>query len=756
MAATAATAATARPSWRRLVPADPASVGLIVALLLVVEVFPHRMGIGGYVTGVVFGANAGLVAVGLVLVFRSSRVVNFAQYQLGALPGIIFYELVHQNALARPLDAACHCALNGDSPVHWVAEVQFWLAAILCLALSAALGALSHVLLVRRFRNAPALAGTVATIALALGLGQLAGQVPSIIGDHVAPGAVPPPSNVTLTLGSGAQVALFNLPQLLSLGLAALVLPAVALLLRRTRLGVGVRAAADNPERAATLGVDDARVTTSVWAVAGLLSGISALLTAMSVGVGGIGGDQALVAVLAAFVLARTISMPVALSAAIALAVFTQGVLVSFGKGEVTTAVLLGIVLGVLVLRGRGGTGRVDVAAAGWAGAREVRPVPAELRGLPEVRRLRLRVAGVVGLVALGYPFLVTTGDVENGSVSLLYAIVGMSLLVLTGWAGLASLGQFAFAAVGGFVVALVAGRLGLTALVALPLAAIAGAGVAVLVGLPALRVRGFYLAIATLAFSLATTTLLLGQDFGGSLLPTQLSRPDLFGFSFDDERAFYYLCLFTLVLVVAAVAGLRRSKAARALIAARDNERAASLYGVDLVRARVQAFAVSGFVASLAGGLYAYQQRGVNVGNFRTSIGLLLFLMVLIGGLGSLSGPVLGAVFVEAVTLLTPSYGNMVVAVTAALILVAAPGGLTQLCFAARDMLLRRIATRRRIYVPSLASDSRPGWSPDARVPLASKAAPGGAAAFVPVRYRLPRQPLAVPVVAATGRGAQ
>ncbi len=116
----------------------------------------------------------------------------------------------------------------------------------------------------------------------------------------------------------------------------------------------------------------------------------------------------------------------------------------------------------VFLLVGRQASGRVDVSGGSWRAAREVRPVPTELRGLPAVTRLRRRVGAVVVVVMLAYPIVVSPTSVATGTTMLVYAMVGLSLLLLTGWAGLVSLGHFAFAAVGSFVVALVAGRFGL------------------------------------------------------------------------------------------------------------------------------------------------------------------------------------------------------------------------------------------------------------------------------------------------------
>jgi branched-chain amino acid transport system permease protein len=537
---------------------------------------------------------------------------------------------------------------------------------------------------------------------------------------------------------------------------AVLALVALSVFLRRARTGVAVRAAAENDERAAMLGVNSARVTSVVWLQAGLLAGVAGVLVVM--GEGGTAtttaGPRSLVPVLAAVVIAGMVDLRIAVAAAVGLAILQQGFLWSFSDPGLVDALVFVIVLVFLLVR-RQATGRVDVSGGTWRAAREVRPVPTELRSVRDVARLRRRTAIGVAVVVLGFPFVVPPTSITAGTTGLVYAMVGLSLLMLTGWAGLVSLGQFAFAAVGGFVVALLAGRWHLTFLLTVPAAAVAGALVSVVVGLPALRIRGLYLAVTTLAFAVTAVDVLLNQRYAGRYLSATLDRPNLFGFSTNDDRVFYYVTLAVLGLVVLAVVGMRRSRTARVLIASRDNDRAAQAFGVHIVRARLQAFAVSGAIASVAGAMFTYQQQGVAAGNFGVDSSLTAFLMVVIGGLGSIAGPLLGAAFVVAVTLAFPAY---VVPVTGGLVLgalVVAPGGLTELVFAGRDALLRRIAVRNKIHVPSLVADGKPGWTGDERAPLRARTSASGGAAYVPVRYRLPRQRITVARVSSTGKGA-
>lgn len=729
---------------------------VLVSLLFVVGfAFPEGLPRGVLATGLVFGASAALSVTGLVLVYRSSRIINFAQVQIGLVGALCFYLIVRAHLVLKALDGVCDCVGPVEQAPRWAVQTEYWLALVVGLAVAMIVSLLTFLLVVRRFRDAPPLVGTVATIAVSSFLFWVVADYiddklkETEIGGYAAP--IPPPVELRLTVGS----FVLGLPQLATLGVAVVAIGALTLFLRRNRTGVAVRAAAQNSERAAMLGVNSAKVASIVWLQAGLLAGLSGVLAVMAQG-GTVltSGGSGLVRNLAAVVIAGMVDLRLAVAAALGLAVLDQAYLWSYNDPGIVDALIFGIVLVFLLVR-RQESGRVDVSGGTWQAAREVRPIPSELRGLPAVTALRRRAFAAVAVLALGYPFLVSPADVATGTTAVIYAMVGLSLLLLTGWAGLVSLGQFAFAAVGGFVVALFAGRYGMSFLVAVPLAAVAGAVASVVVGLPALRIRGLYLAVTTLSFAVATTSVLLSERYLGRFLDATLDRPDVFGLSTEDERVFYYLTLLFLVLVTTAVVGMRRSRTARVLIASRDNDRAAQAFGVDIVRARLQTFAVAGAVAALAGGLFAYQQQGVAVGDFGVETSLTVFLMVVIGGLGSIAGPLLGAAFLCLLQLAYPAFVVPATALAVIGVLLISQGGLTQLVFGVRDAILRRIAVKNRIVVPSLVADGRQAWTGDEKAPLRPKTSSGGAAAYVPVRYRLERKPLEVASVSSTGRGA-
>jgi len=730
------------------------TAAVVALVFLAVEALPRSLPLGVRASALVFGSQSALAVIGVVLVYRSNRILSFVQVQLGAVSGSLFFGLVREHSLLR---AANRLGLISGGAPRWLVHVEWWGSALLAIALSGVVGLFVYVVVIRRFAQSPPLVGTVATVAVAQVLSYAAGTdgVLKIFGfgaDKPVTGTVPPPLDVTFRIAP----ATFHLPEVAAVVSVAAALVGVTLFLRRTRTGNAVRASAADPERARTLGVNTAVVGSVVWVLAGLVSGLASILLVAAQGGGASGGGiTTLTRVLGAVVVAGFASLGLAVFVVFGFAMVDQATTWAYGSGTLTDLFVLVLILVFLMLRPATRPGRAE-GATSWRAAREVRPIPNELAGLPDVRKLRRRATTALVVFLLALPFVATPADTVNATTALIYALVGLSLLLLTGWAGLISLGQFAFATVGGFVVAVVGGRWGLPAPLALLAAGLVGAVCAVAVGLPALRVRGLQLAVTSLAFALVTSNVLLNERYGGRLVPDGLDRPSLFGLATDGERAYYYLCLLLVALAVGAVVGMRRSRTGRALVALRDNDRAAEAFGINLVRSRLETFAVSGLLAAVAGGLFAYQQGGVTVGDFPVDLSITLFLMVIIGGLGSVAGPLLGSVVVALIATRLGGTSSFFTALLVLLVLLFAEGGLTQIVFAGRDSLLRRIAVRNRIAVSSLVADGR--VTVDDRIPIRSRGivtADDGTVG-VPVRYRLPRRKLVLESVSSDARGAQ
>jgi branched-chain amino acid transport system permease protein len=440
-------------------------------------------------------------------------------------------------------------------------------------------------------------------------------------------------------------------------------------------------------------------------------------------------------------------NLPVTVAAALGIAILRQSMFWAFDDTALIDGGLLVLIVVVLLVQ-RAPATRGGAAGGSWAASEEVRPVPAELRDLPQVRSGLRRGRLALGLVALAFPWVMSPTQTAQGQIFLIYGIVVVSIVVLTGWGGQISLGQFAFVAMGALVGSSLTSRAGLPFLVALVLASLLGAGIAVVVGLPAMRITGLFLAVTTLSFALAVSSVVLNQRYFGWLQPAAITRPKFLFLDTEDERVYFYLCVVALLLSLWIASGLRQSRAGRVLIAMRENERTAQSFAINRVRTRLATFAISGFLASFAGVLLAHQQHSVRAAAFTPDQSVQLFLLAVIGGLGSVPGALMGVAYIAAVNIFVPGATGQLLASGAGVILVLLfyPTGLGGLVFAGRDAWLRRVAMRQGIYVASLMGNLRTVGE-GARASLAPKYATSSGPAdlesmdreVVPVRYRIP-----------------
>jgi branched-chain amino acid transport system permease protein len=286
---------------------------------------------------------------------------------------------------------------------------------------------------------------------------------------------------------------------------------------------------------------------------------------------------------------------------------------------------------------------------------------------------------------------------------------------MLTGWAGHVSLGQMAFAAIGGAVGAWVTQTTGWDLGWALLAGGAAGALVAVVIGIPAARAGGLTLAVTTLAFAPAVLFWLLNPEFFDWVPRNRFQNdPELFGvIQIRSQMSFYFLSLSVLALAIAMAYGIRRSRTGRVLIALRENPKAAEAYGVNGLRTLLAGFAMSGFLAAVAGVLFVHHQHSISqdIANnpFSAEASLRVFSMVVIGGMASVPGAVLGAIYVFAMQYyMLPEFRFLATGFGLLAILLILPGGLGAGLAEARDGALRWIARRRNIIVPSLLADRR------------------------------------------------
>jgi ABC-type branched-subunit amino acid transport system ATPase component/ABC-type branched-subunit amino acid transport system permease subunit len=689
-------------AWRvRLASRGARSLAIVVALVVLAvilgDALPHVMPGGVLLQGAEEGAVNGLLALGLVLTYRASRIVNFAYGAMGALAATVAVELYLVDH------------------VNWIA----------CVVLGVLFGGVVGILVdgvLRRFFDAPRLVVTVATIGLAQGLGGLQLLVPRWLGGPTLIGGFSTSlSNAHIELFP----VLFNGNDLLIAIVVPVVLVGLGWFLLRTDAGVAVRSVADNVDRSLVLGVPVRRLTTLVWVVAGAVAALTTVVSAPSQGLvlSAAAGPQVLLPALAAAVVARMENLPRAFAAGVGLGVITSVVQFNVSQQSVSDVVFLVVILGALLTQRRAG-GRVGTEET-WSATGVLKPIPAQLRRLPEVLTGRVAVVVVVLAAVVVAPLVTGPGTQLELAVAAIYGMVAVSLVVLSGWAGTISLGQFAFAGVGGVVAGDLIEKANADLFLSLAAAAVAGAVLAVVVGLPALRIKGLFLAVTTLALAVAVNAFFLNPTNFNAEIPQSFLRPVLWGrFDLADGRPFYYLCLALLGLTVAFVAGLKRARTGRVLLAVRDNERAAGAMAVPTVRAKLAAFVLAGVIAGVAGGLYAVGLRAVGLDTFDPSLSLLVFSMAVIGGLGSIGGSLMGVALIELLSDAFPTYQLEIAGFGMLLLLLVLPGGLGAGLTRVRDTLLRAVARRRGLVVPSLVADRR--VDDDAAVGASVGASPG------------------------------
>jgi ABC-type branched-subunit amino acid transport system ATPase component/ABC-type branched-subunit amino acid transport system permease subunit len=622
-----------------------------------------------FLIGAITGLLYALLAAGLVLVYRSTGVINFAYGQLGALCAAVLAKLVD---------------------VGW----PFWPSLAVSVVLGAALSGLVELLVVRRLSASPRLVLLVATI----GVGQLMLLAQFLLPLHTKEAKSPAPFNREVFVGG----FLFKGEHFLVLAVVPAVVVMLGLFLTRTPYGIAIRAAAENPDAARLAGINPARVSTVVWVLSGSLAAVTvAMYNPVRSVIAGTPsetlGPGLLLRALAAALIGRLISLPMALAGGLGIGLVEAFLFVNVKNKGAADAVLFLLVLVLLLVRSR--SGDKGTVVGGFVPTPRTKPVPAAIADHRLVRQLPLLTRAVPLLVAVALPFVFSGSDqVFLLSKVLIFAIAAISVTVLIGWAGQLSLGHFAFVGLGSMVTGALVAR-GVPFFGAVGYAVVAGLLAGIVVGAPALRLKGLFLAITTLAFAIASSSWLFpSETLRGPSSSLTVPRAHLFGISLAPQRNYYYLCLGVLVVVALAVSHVRSTGFGRSIIAVRDNEDRSASLTVSPAFIKLATFALSAGIAALAGGLLAGLRVSFGAGAFGPALSLQMVSLVIIGGLGSVPGAVIGALYVVGlpaifgdsaeVALMTSGIGLLV-------LILYLPGGLVSVVFRARDGLLDWLARR-------------------------------------------------------------
>jgi ABC-type branched-subunit amino acid transport system ATPase component/ABC-type branched-subunit amino acid transport system permease subunit len=601
------------------------------------------MNVGTLVLGLLNGLAIGLLAVGFVLIYKSNRFLNLAHAQLGTLSSLLLAKAV----------------LDWHFP---------WLVAfVVFVTAGAVVGFLVERLAVQKLRQRTS--SPVALLLLSLGISQL------MLGFSFLPGLTPQghpdypqPFDSHVRIGGVRLTGM----SLLTLILVPILVGGLAAFMRYSIVGKQVRASANNPDAARLCGISVRWISSLTWQIAGVFSAVSAILVAPSQGGGGAQslGPLLLLLTVGAAAFGAFVSIPLALAGGLLLGLVNQVTLGITSRGaDGELAVFITILLIVLV-RGKA-IGAAFAASGAAIDDPPVLRVPASL-GTTVVRsnRIVLGVAGIfLGLVWPQLPYFSSVENIFKISGILVYALVGISLTMLLGWAGQVSLGSFGVTGICAFLTVKWAGD-GWPLPALILFAAVTGAAVMVAVGLPALRVRGLTLAVTTLGLAvLGSDYFLLQPALGGSgSQGTSFThRPSLGGGlgTPTSPQEKYYLALGVLVLAALGASALRRSLPGRLVVAVRDNERASGAFGISPPTVKLAILGMSGAFAGVAGVIFADIQPTITPGFFSANVSIALIAVPVIGGLGSVAGAITAAVLLYGLTsflapVAAPLLGNL------------------------------------------------------------------------------------------------
>lgn len=615
------------------------------------------------ILGIFTGAAYAIAASGLVLTYTTTRVFNIAHGAFGMVLAFVFWDFSQRQGLPT------------------------WLSLFLVLFVVApVIGWLVNRFVTRGLGDAPVSVSLVVTVGLFVGLIGVAQQI-----WPPAARSVPP-----FFPDSGWEVAgvFVTAHQLITIVLSGVVAGLLYLLLNRTRIGTAMRAAVDNPMLLRLFGGKPDQVAALSWAIGISLAALAGILLTPVIGLDYYELTLLVINAYAAAMLGRLKSLPLTFAGAMGLGVlqsYAVAYLPNDGNLGGVRAVVPALFLFAVILL-------MPQAQLRIGQVKGIVSAP-----LPTTSRALAAAAGLLVLTALLAVTLSTTNLLLAGTAAT-YAIVMLSLVLITGYGGYVSLAQFTFAGVG----ALAYAKLDSPNLTGLVLAALIAAGVGALVALPVLRLTGLYLALATLAFGVLMDKLVFQATFAfgfnGSLSAERMS---VLGMQIEDTGGYVLMMVVFFCLLSIALLTLRRGRLGRILIALRDSPAAVGTLGLDARWFRVGLFGLSAGVAGLAGALFAGLRGTIAASDFQLFASLPLLLVAVVFGVTSVTGAALGGIFLMLLPVLQSTYpgvAGLAFAVLGfgAVALGRDPNGLANLVFA----LGRWLEARGLVRLPALRSD--------------------------------------------------
>ena len=559
------------------------------------------------VNGLVVGNIYALLAVGLALIFGVANLINFAHgslYTVGAYVGWI-------------------CITQ----LHW----PFLLTVPTVLIVSAVLGVAIERLALRPLHGSSRIAPLLATIGLSLVLDQIV-QLVFTPNPRALPSPLP---DWRFQIGGGTIGTLDLLILGVGLGTAGL----LYVFLRFTKLGWAVRATAQDIDAAKQMGVDTNRVNMSVFAIASALGGLSGMLVGMYYNNidPGMSFDATLKGVVAQ-IIGGMGNVPGAIAGSLLLGLIESYGIALFGTSYRNLFAFVLLIL-ILILRPNGL----------FASAKEMPPEPMTgsfvARGKP-IRIPLPAIAGVVVLAAL-LPLAGSDSLLQTGTNALLYGLLALSLTLVAGTVGMVSLGHAGLLAIGAYASALLAIELAIPVVLAIAIAGVVTAVVGTLLVFPAFRMRGHYVSIATLAIGQIVALVILNWNSltRGPIGISGIPPLSLAGIPLYDAPQAYWFVLAVVVALALLQARVLSSHLGRTWRALRDDDIAARSHGIDVNRYKAMAFAFGGFGAGVGGAVTAHLYSYINHETFNAQISVLALTIAILGGLGNITGAMLGSV---------------------------------------------------------------------------------------------------------------
>ena len=560
------------------------------------------------ILGLGSGAIYAMLAQGLVLIYRGSGILNFAQGAVAMVGGYTYYQL----------------SARGNLPMI----VALIAAVLMC----AALGVLIQLVILRPMRTASALSRVIATLGVLITIQALAYlaygfnpfQVPSLL----------PKSTVHIV---SSQI-IVGIDTIVIFGIGLVLTIGLTLFYKRTSFGRVTTAVAENELVSASLGHSPDMVASINWALGCGIAGLAGALIVPQIDIDPNTLILLIIPAVSAALIGNFSSFPLTFIVALAFGVANSEITRYVTAPGWSTAVPFLAIVAVVVIRGRGLPLRSFV-----------------LDRLPTVGTGRIRPFPVLVAYVLGSWLVLSLSSTWNGPITntLGFGIIGLSVVVVTGYAGQLSLAQAVIAGLGALFAARFVAHMPFV--LALLLAAAVAAAIGTAVGLPALRTRGITLAIVTLGLGGALADVVLGNSsYTGGVEGITIPTTTIFGWDIDPilySGRFSFVTLTILVLLCLGVANLRRGVIGRRLLAVRSNERAAASLGVHVSGSKLYAFTLAAGIAAIGGIMLAFSQSAVEVGQnapFFTVMSCILIVgATVVGGVGSVGGALIGSLLI-------------------------------------------------------------------------------------------------------------